>query len=76
MRLDDADLSILEIDAEKLEPITREIVQALIEQVRFLRDELVHAELKLEDIRGHAFDALHGHVEDVSRGLRAIWDAT
>ncbi len=39
MRLDDADLALLEIDAEKLGPRAADIVQTLIEEVRRLQAE-------------------------------------
>ncbi len=39
MRLDAADLALLEIDSEKLEPLGRDLVRLLLEQIRYLQDD-------------------------------------
>jgi uncharacterized coiled-coil DUF342 family protein len=48
MRLDAADLALLEIDSEKLEPLGRGLVRVLLEQIRYLQDDAEDARIDHE----------------------------
>ena len=57
MRLDDADLALLEIDADKLEPLARDIVRTLVDAIREQREWVEVAERERDKARDHASDA-------------------
>ena len=55
--LDAADLAILEIDIQKLDPLARNVAQLLIDMVRGQRDASEAAATALGVARDHATDA-------------------
>ncbi len=48
MRLDAADLALLEIDSDKLEPLGRGLVRVLLEQIRYLQNDAEDARIDHE----------------------------
>ena len=70
MRFDAADLAILELDVEKLDPLACEVAKALIERIREDDDTVERATKAVEEARdlakdaALALDALRIHIED------------
>lgn len=57
MRLDAADLAILELDVEKLDPLARDVAKTLIDRIREDDDTVERATKGIEEARRKATDA-------------------
>jgi len=56
--LDSADLALLEIDLQNLDPLSRGVAQMLLDIVRNQRERVAAAERERDEARGHAGDAM------------------
>lgn len=71
MRLDAADLALLEIDSEKLEPLGRDLVRLLLEQIRYLQDDAKDAKADHD----HALVEMQANVDEANGAEQALSEA-